>query len=65
MGNEFPVGLVFDFFLLKNELQRRTAMDDRVNIINIASTQINLFSLDGASWNGGFKSKKHGKSLLG
>ena len=31
----------------------------------IALTQRKLFSLDEASWNGGFKSKKHRKSVLG
>ena len=44
-----------------NEFQSRTAMDQRVNIINVASTQIQIYSLDGPTYSGGFKLKKHGK----
>ena len=66
MGNEFPVGLVFDFGLTKkNEFQSRTAMDQRVNIINVASTQIKRSSLDGPSCGGRFTLKNHEKSLVG
>ena len=36
-------------------------MDQRVNIINVASTQIQIYSLDGPTYSGGFKLKKHGK----
>ena len=36
-------------------------MNQRVNIINIASTQIQIYSLDGPTYSGGFKLKKHGK----
>ena len=36
-------------------------MDQRVNIINVASTQIQIHSLDGPTYSGGFKLKKHGK----
>ena len=36
-------------------------MDHRVNIINVASTQIQIYSLDGPTCSGGFKLKKHGK----
>jgi len=32
-----------------------------VNIINVASTQIQIYSLDGPTYSGGFKLKKHGK----
>ena len=44
-----------------NEFHSRTAMDQRVNIINVASTQIQIYSLDGPTYSGGFKLKKHGK----
>ena len=38
-------------------------MNQRVNIINVASTQIQIYSLDayGPTYSGGFKLKKHGK----
>ena len=36
-------------------------MDQRVNITNVASTQIQIYSLDGPTHSGGFKLKKHGK----
>ena len=32
-----------------------------MNIINVASTQIQIYSLDGPTYSGGFKLKKHGK----
>ena len=48
-----------------NEFHSRTAMDQRVNIINVASTQIQIYSLDGPTYSGGFKLKKHEKSLVG
>ena len=36
-----------------------------MNIINVASTQIKISSLDGPSCSGGFTLKKHEKSLIG
>ena len=48
-----------------NKFSCQRSMDHRVKIINVASTQIKIFSLDGPSRNGGFKLNKHGRALVG
>ena len=64
------IGYIFTVSTLKFALDSTLQSFQKISvmrweIINVASTQMKLFSLDGARWNGRFKSKKHGKSLFG